>query len=383
MSGAPHPSLVSPSGSYPVVPRSAPPASAPPVWPPVAADRETGPTPAVPEGLAAALDLTAEMPRIRDRQLTGSQPVIGQQSGSSTAERQQIAARQRAEDLRAIQQAESQRAAEHAAAAHEAATAQAAAAQATAAAQIAAAQAAARQRATGDSTSRFADETMELPIFRELESAWFQTGHPGDDAPKKPALKPAPAAAKPAGKPVATPAASTPAVAHGDDPAATAIISQRFSTAEPTRSPVPQQGGSPDALPKRVSEAASGGDIPSPRTTTVTAAAGNGAPGASTGPGWRTAADDGWQAARAAAETSVETTTTAGLPKRKPMAQLVPGGVDRAGASVQRRTPEAVRGLLSAYHRGVQRGRTKEQSTNPEETPGGQQSSQAGKEHEG
>jgi hypothetical protein len=30
----------------------------------------------------------------------------------------------------------------------------------------------------------------------------------------------------------------------------------------------------------------------------------------------------------------------------------------------------------------VQRGRTKEQSTNPEVTPGGQQSSQAGKEHE-
>ena len=33
-------------------------------------------------------------------------------------------------------------------------------------------------------------------------------------------------------------------------------------------------------------------------------------------------------------------------------------------------------------HRGVQRGRTKENSTNSEETPGGQQSSQAGKEHE-
>ena len=70
------------------------------------------------------------------------------------------------------------------------------------------------------------------------------------------------------------------------------------------------------------------------------------------------------------------------LPKRTPMAQLVPGGVDRGGSSVQKRTPEGVRGLLSAYHRGVQRGRTKEQSTNPEETPGGQQSSQAGKEHE-
>jgi hypothetical protein len=74
------------------------------------------------------------------------------------------------------------------------------------------------------------------------------------------------------------------------------------------------------------------------------------------------------------------------------MAQLVPGGVDKAATSVQRRTPESVRGLLSAYHRGVQRGRTKDQPTNPEESPGGQQSSQAGldptagsgqKEHEG
>jgi len=97
---------------------------------------------------------------------------------------------------------------------------------------------------------------------------------------------------------------------------------------------------------------------------------------------WRTAADEGWTAARAAADHSVDATTTAGLPKRTPMAQLVPGGVDRGGDPAQKRTPEGVRGLLSAYHRGVQRGRTKEQSTNPEETPGGQQSSQAGKEHE-
>jgi hypothetical protein len=113
------------------------------------------------------------------------------------------------------------------------------------------------------------------------------------------------------------------------------------------------------------------------------AAAPNGtASGAGVGNPWQTPADEGWVAARAAAESPVETTTTAGLPKRKPMAQLVPGGVDRAETSTQRRTPEAVRGLLSAYHRGVQRGRTKEQSTNPEGTPGGLQSFQAGKEHE-
>jgi hypothetical protein len=39
------------------------------------------------------------------------------------------------------------------------------------------------------------------------------------------------------------------------------------------------------------------------------------------------------------------------------MAQLVPGGVETASGGSDRRTPDAVRGLLSAYTRGVQRGR--------------------------
>ena len=47
-----------------------------------------------------------------------------------------------------------------------------------------------------------------------------------------------------------------------------------------------------------------------------------------------------------------------GLPRRVPMAQLVPGGVESTPTgSTERRTPESVRGLLSAYHRGVTRGR--------------------------
>jgi hypothetical protein len=262
--------------------------------------------------------MTAEIPRYRpDR--TGSQPVVRPDQPP---------------------QNDAQRAAATAAAAHEAAAAQAAAAQATAAAQIAAAQAAARQRASGEGDSRFADETMELPIFRELESAWFTTAKP----------------------------ASEPASTVEDD--LSVVSTQRFSTGEPARSTgVPQQASSPESIDDESLDR-------DPATVGAVAAAGA---GAAAGSPWQTAADEGWQAARAAAELPVETTTTAGLPKRTPMAQLVPGGVDRGGNSVQRRTPEAVRGLLSAYHRGVQRGR---QSTNPEETPGGQQSSQAGKEHE-
>jgi hypothetical protein len=96
---------------------------------------------------------------------------------------------------------------------------------------------------------------------------------------------------------------------------------------------------------------------------------------------WQSAADEGWRAASAAADRSASgETTQAGLPRRVPMAQLVPGGVDKSATSVQRRTPEAVRGLLSAYHRGVQRGRTQpkdEDATGPEATPAGQQTSQA------
>ncbi len=75
--------------------------------------------------------------------------------------------------------------------------------------------------------------------------------------------------------------------------------------------------------------------------------------------GWRTSADDGWRAAAAAAEPTTGGTTRSGLPKRVPAAQLVPGGVEpRSSTTRTKRTPDEVRGLLSAYHRGVQRGRS-------------------------
>jgi hypothetical protein len=292
--------------------------------------------------------MTAEIPRYRPDN-TGQQPQVERPINPQTAPIPPSAGPATSDEP----VTDAQRAAAAAKAAHEAAAAQAAEAQATAAAQIAAAQAAARQR---ESQGQFADETMELPIFRELESAWFTTTTPT----ARPADGKAPATTVPADEPV---------------------TSQRISTGEPARSVgVPQQAVSPEARdldPATVGVGAGNGY----------GSNGNGSNGSGSNGGvatnpWRTAADEGWQAARAASEHSIDTTTTAGLPKRTPMAQLVPGGVDRGGNSVQRRTPEGVRGLLSAYHRGVQRGRTKEQSTNPEETPGGQQSSQAGKEHE-
>jgi hypothetical protein len=73
---------------------------------------------------------------------------------------------------------------------------------------------------------------------------------------------------------------------------------------------------------------------------------------------WQTAADTGWRAAAAASQPQAGGATSSGLPKRVPQAQLVPGSVSSPSTtSNQRRSPEEVRGLLAAYHRGVQRGR--------------------------
>jgi len=74
--------------------------------------------------------------------------------------------------------------------------------------------------------------------------------------------------------------------------------------------------------------------------------------------GWQTRADEGWRLATEASVPSPAGHTRSGLPKRVPQAQLVPGGVEPTSRERTRRTPEEVRGLLAAYHRGVQRGRS-------------------------
>ncbi|MCN0177701.1 ATPase, partial [Salinispora arenicola] len=98
---------------------------------------------------------------------------------------------------------------------------------------------------------------------------------------------------------------------------------------------------------------------PPAATPTGVPTAASGAPGASatSADAWRTVADDGWSRASRAAEPASGGTTRSGLPKRVPKAQLVPGGIEPRARERTRRTPDEVRGLLSAYHRGVQRGR--------------------------
>ncbi|GGR63579.1 hypothetical protein GCM10010169_02850 [Micromonospora fulviviridis] len=311
VSGAPaagQPVSVPPVNQVP--PRPAPPApaphvGAPPVWPPVAAPDQAA-APAVPERLAAGLDMTTELPRVTRPE---TPPAVNAPTPAPAPAPRPTTPQQ------------------------------------------------------PGNRQRYADETMELPIFRELESAWFRTRKPGpnEEAATAPAAAPA----------AATNGAATQQFAKVDAAGRAVQQTPPGTTGNTPMAQTPTAGGAPND-----NGSANGGTRPGYAGALPTRQ-----PAAPPQPGWQTAADDGWRAASAATEVPVAETTQKGLPKRKPMAQLVPGGIEKPSASVQRRTPEGVRGLLSAYHRGVQRGRnnpTDSNSTGPEGTPGGQQSSQSG-----
>ncbi|MEV1158126.1 sensor histidine kinase [Micromonospora chokoriensis] len=205
------------------------------------------------------------------------------------------------------------------------------------------------------------DFPAEAPIFREMEAVWFRSH--GDDA---------------------TAIFTRP---NFDEPPATTAASadagpRTRGDSRPTSAPVPAAAPARPKLPTRTpatsntdgAAASSGGGLggatagglgtpPSapPSYTPPPAARPAAAPSApSADPqAWRTAADEGWSRASRAAEPAPAGTTRSGLPKRVPQAQLVPGGIEpKSGRDRSRRTPDEVRGLLSAYHRGVQRGRT-------------------------
>jgi signal transduction histidine kinase len=73
---------------------------------------------------------------------------------------------------------------------------------------------------------------------------------------------------------------------------------------------------------------------------------------------WSSPADEGYRAARAAAAPESDETTTAGLPKRTPRANLVPGSVgNSAGAETESTPParsaETIRSRMASFQRGV------------------------------
>ena len=251
------------------------------------------------------------------------------------------------------------------------------------------------------------EDAREAPIFREMEAVWFRS-HGADST----AIFTIPAGgyAAPAGAPAGTPAGRTA------EPVAAATVPDRTPTAGRSALPVrtPQAGAVPPASasastrqpaqpaarqptpPARSSfptpppppatpppapylpPSAVAAPVPAPapaRTAPAQSTSPAGTSPGGAGEAWQTVADEGWARATRAAEPAAAGTTRSGLPKRVPQAQLVPGGVETtSGQEKSRRTPDEVRGLLSAYHRGVQRGRSAglEQSgtTSTKETSG-------------
>jgi hypothetical protein len=159
-----------------------------------------------------------------------------------------------------------------------------------------------------------------LPIFEAVESDWFRRGRSG-----------VPAAS----------AQASPAAVGG--------------AASPAGSAGPNGGtGSRDGLG---SGPASG----------IASARGSGAAG-----GWpardagvqeadvawaASAADQGWEAAAAASAPATGGTTSAGLPKRVPQANLVPGTAPEPAAPVPARSAAATRERFARFQRGVREGR--------------------------
>jgi signal transduction histidine kinase len=79
------------------------------------------------------------------------------------------------------------------------------------------------------------------------------------------------------------------------------------------------------------------------------------------GQSWTSPADEGWRAAQALAAPSAGDTTQAGLPRRVPRANLVPGSVGGGGgdaeADAPTRSPDVVRTRMASFQRGVREGR--------------------------
>jgi len=99
------------------------------------------------------------------------------------------------------------------------------------------------------------------------------------------------------------------------------------------------------------------GTVPDPAVAPVPASA-----------GWSSPADAGWQAAEVAHAPVTSGTTRAGLPKRVPKANLVPGGVSMAAPSAPApRSAAQTRDRLSSFQQGVRNARAATPSDDDQE----------------
>jgi len=73
--------------------------------------------------------------------------------------------------------------------------------------------------------------------------------------------------------------------------------------------------------------------------------------------GWSSPADEGWQAADVAQAPVSSGTTRAGLPKRVPMANLVPGSADAPAAPAPARSAARTRERMASFQQGIRNAR--------------------------
>ncbi|MFF3444479.1 nitrate- and nitrite sensing domain-containing protein [Streptosporangium sp. NPDC002721] len=167
-----------------------------------------------------------------------------------------------------------------------------------------------------------AEQEEYLPIFASIESAWFRRAEePGES----PAAGVAPGGA--AG--VASGGAAGGVPGWGTSPGAGSEPHEPAWGEEPTP---------PTGMPARETAL----DTP---------------PAAGTD-SWNTPADAGWRAAQAASEPALGGVTAAGLPKRTPKANLVPGTAAAVPSTpMPPLSPDRVRNRLSSFQQGVRRGR--------------------------
>ncbi len=200
-------------------------------------------------------------------------------------------------------------------------------------------------------------EEQYLPIYGEMRSAWFRQRRfapvlgewprSGDnaDAPRDSSMRgPASSPNRPAPEPWIEEQTSPQASQPGD-------VARRTGAPSANSAPDPAVGhrDSPDDVAYNISDAAPPRGVRRFDAEDVVAPAEVSEWGA---------ADAGWLAARSAAQEPTDDTTTAGLPKRRPRARLVPGSVGEPDAVPQtRRSPETVRGRLTGYQQGLRQGR--------------------------
>ncbi|MGO8883513.1 MAG: nitrate- and nitrite sensing domain-containing protein [Streptosporangiaceae bacterium] len=195
-------------------------------------------------------------------------------------------------------------------------------------------------------------EGNRLPIFEAVESDWFRRGRPATSQPDERrtaangggGADAADAAAPPVSGPaVDSPAAGSPGLSEPG------LSEPGLSDSDPSSPGLTSPGLSGPGLSDR--------DASGSRADSVTST--NGASGAEhQSGGWASAADEGWRAAEAVSEPSSAGLTPAGLPKRVPQANLVPGtAAAESPAPAPARSAAATRERLASFQRGIREAR--------------------------